>query len=268
MIQQKKKKLIHQKKKQNKKQIKTFNISQKDEDIIKPVKKYIDPKIRLIFLKNRLSGKDYIPERIEYEITNNQPQQYFGINNRYPLRHRISKLNHANGEEIKYRKNKEGYDEIVGVTKLKTSFDTLLYNFAREFNKKKPKKKLVKGIKNIQNNESDSSSNESININDYNKKYSEKDDEEFITNYTEQKLNDKETLITVYENSKTNLFDNFINSNLIVSESTRKNKIVINEKIYNNVKKNKTYNILPNYTYQFFNYSDNQILKIKIISLN
>ena len=128
-----------------------------------------------------------MPERIEYEINNDLPQQYFGINNRYPLRHRISKLNHASGEEIKYRKNKEGYDEIIGVTKLKTSFDTLLYNFAREFNKKKPKRKLVKGIKNVQKNESDSS-NESININDYNKKYSEKDDEEFITNYTEQNL--------------------------------------------------------------------------------
>jgi hypothetical protein len=248
---------------------KLFKLSKKDEEMLKPVKKVFEPKLKIAFLKNRLSGKDYIPETIEYEIINNKPQEYFGLNNRYPLRHRISRLNHVNGEQIKYRKNKEGYDEIVGVTKLKTSYDILLQNFAKEYNKKNPKKRLVKGIKENKKEEENENTSSDDNINtDYNKKYSEKDDDEFITNYNEQKINDTQTLIIVSENSKTNIFDSYDNINLNVSETTRKNKIVINGKIYNNVKKNKSFKIYPNYTYQFFNYADNQKLKIILTYLN
>lgn len=180
-------------------------------------------------------------------------ESFFGEERRYSKRIRVSRLNHLAGENIKYKLIKDpvlgiSLPTIVGFSK---SDQIIPIVNTKEIEKKPKKKKLIKGLAKIQEEDED-------------EKNEEIEDIDLPEDYEEEECNEEEEFIIVPPKSQKGESLNMqVYLHCEVINSAGKNKIVISNKVLMNLKPNSKFCIMPLNNFNFLNYSD-MPLKVKI----
>ena len=186
--------------------------------------------------------------------------QYFGEKNRYPKRNRFPRLNKLAGEIASYRFVKNHalgclVPQLSGV--LRTTSSTI--RASNPFVPKTTKRKLKKGLKEVQEENEYKEEDSQLIQEEMNFK-----EEELPEDYIEEDNEDDE-IIKIYPMSQKGICKNLqVHLNCEVIESKGNNKIIIGNEVMKNIKRGNSFTIPPNVDFNFFNFSKEDFLGIKI----
>ena len=187
-------------------------------------------------------------QKYSYDIVPNKETKTFG-NGRYPVRNRVRALRHELGERAIYEFDEDGLPNLkcLDLARNSSLSDSINKNIER-IQKKKMKKKLVKGLSNNNNETIPEESNE------YN---SENLDSENISEFGE----DDARILKIPKGGKKSLAKNYDTVLMIkIIEAQGKNLIRVDKKEYKNLKNDNQVKVGKNQEFEILNFSENALV--------
>jgi len=217
------------------------------------------------------------PKKVEIQKAN---EKVFGVDGRYSMRNRVPKLNHIAGDRVIY--------ELVWDNEINMYVNEMKYiytnsinleSFKEKFQIKNPKKrKLVKGLKQLSQNNKEAKENERPIDNededeDEDEEEEEEEEKEEDGKNLPEKFNDEDmngyNILRIFPRSQKKETKNLnVKIKGKVIEAYGKNSIILGPTKLNNLKKNDTFEILPHVRFGFLNYSNRDLrIKLEIIDI-
>ena len=187
-------------------------------------------------------------QKYSYDIVPNKEKKTFG-NGRYPVRNRVRALRHELGERAIYEFDEKGLPNLKCLDLARnSSLSDSINKSVEALQKKKMKKKLVKGINNKNNETIPEDSNE------YD---SENLDSENISEFGE----DDARILKIPKGGKKSLAKNYDTVLIIkIIEAHGKNLIRVDKKEFKNLKNDNQVKVDKNQEFEILNFSDNFLI--------